>query len=499
MPAEALKAMAAARRPPAAAAKYVSLKQVAGFTLLLALLKIGPAAISAAAALLCLWALAGRKQAIQALSLAVVIKHLNPALYAYPGEFGFVAWLLLILAGLRIFLSAPSRQLRLILPLLAFSAVVLLLMAAQDNRHADVSAMKLFVFTYGAAALLLGHAGLEEREADALARWIFSLMAAVVLLSVATLPFHSISHGRFSGFQGIASHPQTMGPILSPLLAWLLAGVLFQKNRKPLAPAAAALGLAALIILSEARTALVAVLLGLGATFLVVFCQRKRFAGFRAGRALGLALAAAAALAVGMAGSSGVRQTLTGFVFKHQTKNLSLDDALSSRSGGVASQWRNFLDKPVTGSGFGVYATGEFPSGVVRVMGVPISASVEKGFLPTAILEEVGLPGALAFLYFIAGLARRVIGNGDPAWIAVFFACLFVNVGEMMFFSLGGIGLYFWLFLGLSTRMGKPGEAAAAIGGRRAAPALADLSRHSGRPLGIGRYAREHACQAGGR
>jgi len=492
------KTMATATRLAAETPKYFSLKHVIGFTLLLALLKIGPAAISAVSALLCLWALTGRKQAIQALSLAVIIKHLNQSLYTYPGEFGVIAWLLLILAGLRIFLSASSRQLKLILPLLAFSTLVLLLMTVQDNRYPDVSAMKLFVFSYGAAALLVGYACVQDDEANELATWIFSLMATVVLLSLPTLAFPAIGYTQFKGFHGILSHPQTFGPVLSPLVAWLLGGILFKKNSKLLAPAMATLGLVALIILSEARTAVVAVLLSLASTFIVIFFKRRRFAGFRVGRTLGLALAVVVALAIGMASSSGIRQTLTGFVFKHQTKNLNLDDALSSRSGGVASQWHNFLNKPITGYGFGVYASGEFPSGVVRVMGIPISASVEKGFLPTAILEEVGLPGTLAFLYFIVGVARRVIGNGDPAWIAVFFACLFVNIGEMMFFSLGGIGLYFWLFLGLSTRMGKPGEAAATISDRFAASTSADLSRHPAQPLGIGRYAREHACLAGG-
>ena len=486
--------MAASTRLAAEAPRYFSLKHIIGFTLLLALLKTGAAAITAVSAVLCLWALTGRKQAIQALSLAVIIKHLNPVLYTYSGEFGIIAWLLLILAGLRIFLSAPLRQLQLILPLLAFSTVVLLLMTVQDNRYPDVSAMKLFVFTYGAAALLVGYACVRDDEADALATWVFSLAATVVLLSLATLPFPAIAYGRFSGFQGIVSHPQTMGPILSPLAAWFLAGVLFKKDSKLLVPLAATLILLAMMILSQARTSVVTVILSLAATFAVLLFKRKRFTSFRTGRALGLTLAVVLAIAIGMGASSGIRQTLTGFVFKYHSKTV--DAALSSRSAGIESQWHFFLAKPMTGYGFGVYSWGEFPSGIVRVMGIPISASVEKGFLPTAILEEIGLPGTLAFLCFITGLAKRVAGHGDPAWIAVFFACLFVNVGEMVFFSLGGIGLYFWVFLGLSTRMGKSSEATATISDRPAASRPANLSRHSAQSLGIGRYAREHACHA---
>ena len=36
------------------------------------------------------------------------------------------------------------------------------------------------------------------------------------------------------------------------------------------------------------------------------------------------------------------------------------------------------------------------------------------------------------------------------AWVAMFFGCLFVNVGEAVFFSIGGLGLHFWLLIGLA-------------------------------------------------
>jgi hypothetical protein len=240
--------------------------------------------------------------------------------------------------------------------------------------------------------------------------------------------------------------------MLAPVASWLFAGIFFSKDSKLVKPLLLALMLIVLMFRSEARTGIVAVVLSVATTFLVVFVKSNRFKSFRMGRFLTLAILAVALVSIGLVSSTAFRGKLTGFVLKHHAKNM--EQAVSSRSGGIASQWNFFKEKPLIGHGFGVYPLGDFPSEVVKVMGIPISAPVEKGFLPTAILEETGLTGALALLYFIASMGFRVSRNGDPRWLAVFFACIFVNMGEMVFFSLGGIGLYFWLWLGLSTRIG---------------------------------------------
>ena len=83
-------------------------------------------------------------------------------------------------------------------------------------------------------------------------------------------------------------------------------------------------------------------------------------------------------------------------------------------------------------------------------MGIPVSAPVEKGFLPTAILEEIGMLGTVLFLIFIAFLTNAVVEGSDIRWAGMYFGCLFVNVGEAVFFSVGGIGLLYWLLIGLS-------------------------------------------------
>ena len=123
-----------------------------------------------------------------------------------------------------------------------------------------------------------------------------------------------------------------------------------------------------------------------------------------------------------------------------------------SRGAGLADQWQNFRAHPFIGTGFGVNPGGGFVGSPVTVLGIPISAPVEKGFLPTAVLEEVGIPGALAFLVLVGALVRQAYRTGDLVWLAVLLTCLFVNLGEAVFFSMGGLGLLFWLWMGLAIR-----------------------------------------------
>jgi len=429
----------------------VSISLVAFLCLLIVSLRIGPNAINVVGGFLCVWALLGPRQAIEALSLGVIIKYLNPSVFSFSPEFGLITWVLLIVAGLRLLLSASWRHLRLMLPLLAFSSTIALLMLFQSNRYLSVSAMKLLTFTYGASVLLAGYAALKEEDAKILVTWFFSLVTTVVLLSLSTFAFPSVAYARtggIGGFQGILSHPQTFGPILAPIVCWLLASMLYDKGTKIIKPGLIVLLLLGLMIMSKARTSVVMVVLSLIATYWVVFFGKKRFPSFRIGRTLAMSLSGMVVLAIGLVSSTALRGELMGFIFKYQATNI--DEALISRSGGIESQWHSFLQSPVFGHGFGIYPWGDFPSGVVEVMGIPISAPVEKGFLPTAILEEIGLIGALAFLLFIVWMGKRAARQGDVRWLAVFFACIFVNVGEMVFFSVGGIGLFYWLLLGLS-------------------------------------------------
>ncbi|MDE3051447.1 MAG: hypothetical protein KGJ48_16300, partial [Nitrospirota bacterium] len=83
--------------------------------------------------------------------------------------------------------------------------------------------------------------------------------------------------------------------------------------------------------------------------------------------------------------------------------------------------------------------------------GLPLSAPTEKGFLPTAILEETGILGTLCLILLLGSLIWQVSRKSDIATTWIFFTSILVNVGEMVFFSFGGLGLYIWLIMGWAT------------------------------------------------
>ena len=144
-----------------------------------------------------------------------------------------------------------------------------------------------------------------------------------------------------------------------------------------------------------------------------------------------------------------VLEPMQSFAIKGEEKPIG-EAFYASRGKRIEEQWRNFTEQPITGHGFGIYSSGDVPSGVKTFLGIPISAPTEKGFIPTAVLEETGIIGSIFFLYFLFSLIRLALKGTDIRWIAMFFGCLFVNVGEAVFFSVGGIGLHIWLLMGLA-------------------------------------------------
>jgi O-antigen ligase len=213
-----------------------------------------------------------------------------------------------------------------------------------------------------------------------------------------------------------------------------------------------AIGSLVLIVLTRARTAAFATAVALAGVMLSRALSGRKFRQASLLRPL-LLLSVAAVVLVGVGLATGkVSKFATDFAFKGtQHENHNLGAAFyDSRGGGVVMEWRHFLNRPLLGNGFGVYPDGTFPSGVTRFAGIPISAPIEKGFLPTAILEEGGLIGAASLALLILWLARRAWRGTDLRWRAMFVACLAINAGECVFLSPGGIGILDWLLMGVA-------------------------------------------------
>jgi hypothetical protein len=149
----------------------------------------------------------------------------------------------------------------------------------------------------------------------------------------------------------------------------------------------------------------------------------------------------------------GVGERFESYLQKDQAQSLDLDHPeLSLRESSRGNQVFDTLglaeEHPLFGAGFGVNEESESNMGAngAQLLGVPLSAPVEQGFLPLASVAQLGIIGSLFVLpvpFLMFGRARQE--SGETA--ALFAAVLGVNLGEMIFYSVGGLGLFMWILL----------------------------------------------------
>ena len=108
----------------------------------------------------------------------------------------------------------------------------------------------------------------------------------------------------------------------------------------------------------------------------------------------------------------------------------------------------NIADDPWRGIGFGIASN---PSEMVvqrdPFLGLPIGSSIEKGVAPLAIVEEVGVLGAILIIFWLLVFLRKGVVAGLPP-LAVLLTALILNLGEYTLFSAGGQGLLLMILFG---------------------------------------------------
>jgi hypothetical protein len=400
------------------------------------------------------YAFFGPRQAVEALTLSWALTFLNPGVFPRAAAAGSGRWVVLGCAFLSVLWAVTARRVR--PPRAWWWACAFALWAGVTagwvSAEPLVSVLKLVSFLIAAFTVLLGceltrEAGVNWRP------WLLDLFGTLVVLGapLALHPFGFLRNGR--GFQGLLSHPQALGTALSPILAWLVVELLTARRRSGKLTLLA-LATAVSMFATLARTAALAALVGISAGFAVALAvgrTRSVSVGTWLLRALPVVVAAIAVLATKPEAST---ERITRYLQKGSPEEELTEIAMAARGAQVTSSWDNFLEHPFTGIGFGTPG-GDMPALVTRdpVFGLPVSAPAEKGFAPTGILEEVGIPGGLLFLALAASLLAPALRAG-PAAAALCSAALAVNLGEAVFFSVGGIGLLFWVFLGVASTGG---------------------------------------------
>ena len=117
---------------------------------------------------------------------------------------------------------------------------------------------------------------------------------------------------------------------------------------------------------------------------------------------------------------------------------------------------------PLTGHGFGVYRYGVRggEERIRRFLGIPISASAEKGVAFTSVLEETGIIGGLLFYALMIAIIARAARADTAGVVAMAVGTIAVNFGEAIIFATGGMGLFMWLVLGFTLARARLGRTA---------------------------------------
>jgi hypothetical protein len=313
----------------------------------------------------------------------------------------------------------------------------------------DVSVLKIFSWVTVVLTLLSAWGALATDQRFALFNQLQRGLVWLMLLSLPLLAIPSIGYLiNGTGFQGLLNHPQAFGPTAA--LVGVLTGGRMLGERKPAWRDIALLSLCLiLVVLSEARTAGVAMVVGLlGSVFLSpVFAgvsSRQMLPGLRSRRFYIVVLMVVAGVIVAGPVIAG---KLSNYLFKRTDATSLIQAADDSRGALVEKMFMNINKDPWTGIGFGI-ASDPANMEVVRdeVLGLPLSALVEKGVMPVAIVEELGIFGALAVLGWLLLVLRRGAHSGVPQF-AVLITLLLVNFGESMLFSVGGMGMLLLVLL----------------------------------------------------
>lgn len=394
------------------------------------------------------YALFSRRQAIEALSLSWLFSMLNPGIAAEATAAPIGRYAVLLAAAVSVLarskvLRESGRISRLTMTTLLLGGFFVI-HAVLFSPVVDVSVLKAASWALAMTTLVAAWTGLTEAERAALADRIFRGLVVVMLVSLPliALPVGYLRNG--TGFQGVLNHPQAFGPTMALLGAWAASRMLGEKKPSWLLVALVGACLV-LVVLSEARTAGFALVLGMVVAVVTVSGLSGRpvrvvLPGLRSRRVV---LVAALALVGAILSAAQLEALVTDFIAKSGRAEVhsALEAYERSRGGKMEEMWANIEKKPLQGIGFGV-ASDPRDMQVARdpVLGVPTGAPIEKGVLPLAILEEVGLLGFALVAAWMWMLLRRG-ARGGIAPVAVTLTALFLNLGEATFFSPGGFGL----------------------------------------------------------
>jgi hypothetical protein len=404
--------------------------------------------------MLAAYALCGPAHAIRALAFSWLFTMLSPGIAPWADQAAVGRYAVLFAAAASVMVRSGFSTSRFTVYRFTFLTIALGLFiighSVLISPLTDVSISRAVAWLLAIATLISAWLRLQDAQRQALSRELFWFLAVILVVS---LPLAGTELGYLRnarGFQGILNHPQAFGPAMALLGAWAAAR-LFGERR----PGWGLVGLTgaclAVVLMSEARTAGVAMVLGTALSVVAASIVSGRSIrhvapGLRSKRVWGILLCAALA-SVAMAPE--ITQTVQRFVAKDRGAESVIDAYERSRGGLIDRMQENIAENPWTGIGFSIATAGPERMQVQRdpVLGLPVGAPIEKGVVPLMVVEELGIFGALWFALWVLVLLRGS-ARGGLAPFAVCLTVLLLNLGEATLFSPGGFGLISLILLG---------------------------------------------------
>lgn len=402
--------------------------------------------------LLALHAFRGSRETIEAFTILALILLGHPAFFS-GGDKNF-RWLILAVGLGRIIwdwvvLGGGLRLPRGVINLLGLFFISTLVASFTVSYIPSLSILKLVSFAIGVFVIFVCFYNTHHLN-QYWQSWFYTF---IVFSFVAGLLVYLAGLGYFrtrEGFQGIWGHPQIMGPICSMMTAWLAGQYLSKRSTSKLLPLVTIIGVV-FVFTSGARTAALALGGGLCIALIVLAVRKRSSISWQRLFINPLTGVVTVLLVVAMVlFSSEVKMMVSDFIQKGDDESSNVTEVFQeSRGRRMNTSMDNFKSSPLLGIGFGIPSELTVSAhGVETVMGITTSASSEKGFMPSAILEEVGLVGALLVFLLMIAISLPIHRYADLSVVWMYWASLLVNAGAAILFSVGGLGFFMWLVIG---------------------------------------------------
>lgn len=337
--------------------------------------------------------------------------------------------------------------------------IVMAICSVLSGWYSQIALLKLLNFWVAASAVLAGVMVLRRLRVD-LTEWFISLIAAATLMGMIAilLGIHDNFRGASKAFVGAFLHPNCHSVYGSLFVTMLASTFLLGEYPRRRIVLPMLIIWVMFNIWSKSRASMAASIMGFLVLMILAQPFRNRFGwrlhvNVRPSQVFGFILAVVAiGGVVDLATQGSVSRPIIAFINKSADPELTTIDAeqvLASRQGLIDLSWKNFQERPLTGIGFQVATNEAFIKNATL-----FTAPAEKGFLVTAVLEEGGIIGATAFVFFLVCFFGELFAARNVPGIAMLVAFLTANMAEVTFFSPGGSGAFGWLMIGAAMILG---------------------------------------------